>query len=107
MIERRTGKRFNVDWPVRIESASGTQVVTSSGALRNISSGGASMIFTGEVCAGMRVDLYIKLPSKNENWMKYTAEILRIQPGDNSAAVRFDGPRPHFTPGAGTRPLSG
>ena len=38
---------------------------------------------------GMRLDVYIKLPFKKENWMKYTAEVLRVEAGPPArAAVR-------------------
>lgn len=97
MIERRGGKRFNVDWPIRVEGGDGERVVRGTGTVRNISSGGASLNLPSEVSAGMKIDVYIKLPFKKDNWMKYSAEVLRIEEGDHhAAAVRFEGARPKF-----------
>jgi PilZ domain-containing protein len=101
LIERRIGKRFDVHWPVRVEGGDGDQLISGMGTLRNISSGGASFELprepTAPVSAGMELDVYIKLPFKKDNWMKYTAKVLRVEDGDRcAAAVRFEGARPKF-----------
>lgn len=97
LTERRTGKRFAVDWPIKVEGDDGKRVISGEGRLLNISSGGALFDLAGPVCKGMRLDVYIKLPFKKDNWMKYTAEVLRVEDGESRrTAVKFEGPRPHF-----------
>ena len=97
MIERRTGKRFAVNWPIKVEGRDGKRVINGEGRLLNLSSGGALFDLAGPVRKGMRLDVYIKLPFKKENWMKYTAEVLRVEGGESRrAAVKFEGPRPTF-----------
>jgi hypothetical protein len=97
LIERRTGKRFDVNWPIKVEGRDGKRVISGEGRLLNLSSGGALFDLAGPVHKGMRLDVYIKLPFKKDNWMKYTAEVLRIDEGDPPrTAVKFEGPRPSF-----------
>jgi hypothetical protein len=86
-----------VNWPIKVESGDGKTAISGEGRLLNISSGGALFDLPGPVQQGMRLDVYIKLPFKKENWMKYTAEVLRVEGGQPPrAAVKFEGPRPHF-----------
>ena len=96
MTERRTGKRFDVNWPVKVEGKDGKRVISGEGVLCNISSGGALFDLAGPVREGMRLDVYIKLPFKKDNWMKYTAEVLRVEDGLSRCAVKFEGGRPRF-----------
>jgi hypothetical protein len=97
LIERRNGKRFAVNWPIKVECGDGKTPISGEGRLLNISSGGALFDLPGPVQQGMRLDVYIKLPFKKENWMKYTAEVLRVEGGSPPrAAVKFEGARPSF-----------
>jgi hypothetical protein len=68
------------------------------GVLQNISSGGAMLYLTDPVPTGMKLDVYIRLPFKGKKWMKYSAQIIRIEGGspDFVAAVKFEGARPEF-----------
>lgn len=86
-----------MSWPVKVEGEDGKQTISGEGRLLNISSGGALLDVAGPVRQGMRLDVYIKLPFKKDNWMKYTAEVLRVEAGEPArAAVKFEGPRPSF-----------
>ena len=99
MIERRKGRRFIVDWPVRVEGANGGgNGFEQAGVLQNISSGGAMLYLTTPVPVGMKLDVYIKLPLKGKKWMKYSARIIRIEEGAANflAAVKFERARPEF-----------
>ena len=97
MIERRTGKRFDVNWPIKVEGGDGGRAIRGEGRLLNISTGGALVDLAAPIRQGMRLDVYIKLPFKKDNWMKYVAEVLRVEDGHTCrAAVRFEGPRPSF-----------
>ena len=97
MIERRSAKRFQVDWQIRVESSgdSGNRLV-DSGVLHNLSSSGALLSLTNPLSAGTQLDVYVKLPLDGKKWMKYTAHVVRIEPGLAVAAVMFDTARPVF-----------
>jgi hypothetical protein len=100
LIERRSGKRFRVKWPVRVEGIDdGGASFTQSGVLENISSQGALLFVERPLPSGARLDVYISLPTKGRKWMKFTASVVRVQSTANSfgAAVRFDAPEPEFT----------
>jgi len=99
LIERRRANRFQVDWPIRVESPKGTEGgFTESGALLNISSSGALLSIKNALPTGTPLDVYIKLPLQGTPWMKYTASVVRIDlaPTGIVAAVRFDTARPDF-----------
>ena len=97
LIERRKGRRFVVNWPIRVAGGDDEQIINGEGRLLNISPGGALFDLAEPVHPGMRLEVYIKLPSKKENWMKYTAEVLRVEDGPTPrAAVKFEGARPNF-----------
>ena len=97
MTERRTGKRFAVNWPIKVEGGDGKRVISGEGRLLNISSGGALFDLAGPVRQGMRLDVYIKLPLRGKKWMKYPASVVRVEPDDAAiAAIKFDSARPNF-----------
>ena len=98
MIERRRAKRFQVDWQVRVEgSVDGGESFVESGVLRNISSGGALVSLPKGLSEGTTVDVYIKLPLQGKKWMKYPAQVVRVERGVSAvAAVKFDTARPDF-----------
>lgn len=99
MIERRKGKRFVVDWPVRVEGTNGGgNSFGQEGVLHNISSGGAMLYLTYPVAVGVKLDVYIRLPFKGKKWMKYSAHITRIEGASDDflVAVKFEGARPEF-----------
>ena len=98
MIERRRAKRFQVDWPVRIEGRFGAgEGFIESGVLSNISSGGALLLLPYPLSPRTKIDVYIKLPLQGRKWMRYPARVLRVEHGvASAAAVRFDAPRPDF-----------
>jgi hypothetical protein len=92
--ERRTAKRFDVDWPIRMERADVGSVI-EGGLLRNLSSGGALLSVSSPLKIGNQLDVYIKLPRGEENWMKFRARVVRISPG--IAAIQFATARPEFS----------
>ena len=97
LIERRRAKRFQVDWQVRVERGSDTNLV-DSGELRNLSSNGALLLLPRPLATGTQLDVYIKLPLTDKKWMRYPARVVRIETGHTpiSAAVSFDSARPDF-----------
>ena len=99
MIERRSAKRFQVDWQIRVERGDGTDgSLVENGVLQNLSASGALLLLQEPLSAGTQLDVYIQLPLNDRKWMKYPASVVRIEPGPTAviAAVRFDSARPDF-----------
>lgn len=94
--ERRRSRRFQVGWDMSLAGTdrSGSDF-DESATLANLSSGGA--FFHSQRClgSGAAVELLIRVPFKKETWMKYAAQVLRLEEG-NGVAVRFDEPKPIF-----------
>lgn len=97
MIERRQGRRFQVDWAIKVEEQEG-KGFSEEGVLQNISSGGALVFLSKPLTVGTRLDVHIKLPFKKNNWMKYSAFVIRVKKEKTSfaAAVKFEGAKPAF-----------
>ena len=97
--ERSCRRRFDVGWEVAVKGrdpAGGD--FDKAGRLENLSSGGAYFFFQKRLKAGTRIELRIKVPFKNNNWMKYAAEVVRLEHsgGGVGVAVKFNTPRPVF-----------
>jgi len=99
LIERRAAKRFQVDWQILVESdGAGGERISKGGTLFNISSSGALLSLTSPLSTGANLDVYVKLPLTGPKWMKYPAEVIRVEVGDKAvaAAVRFQAVKPVF-----------
>ena len=105
--ERRRARRFEVDWDVVVK---GKDELGSNlhevGSLRDLSSRGAFLSMTKQLRVGMRLELWIRMPSDPERWITYAAEIVRIdikRGGALGAATRFLTARPrlHSAPRSG------
>ncbi|HLG18077.1 MAG TPA: PilZ domain-containing protein [Blastocatellia bacterium] len=99
MPERRLARRFRVGWTVTVRG------IDSAGAaydepshLENLSSTGAFVYLTKPVGVGAELEVRIKVPFKKENWMRYPAEVVRVEnaPSKVGVAVRFGASRPVF-----------
>ncbi len=100
MKERRRGKRFQISWPIKVEGiAAGGESFTGAGVLQNLSSGGALLQLAEPVSEGAKMDLYIQLPLKKQNWMRYSCSVVRVGRNISAyvAAVKFDTARPEFS----------
>ena len=97
--ERRNARRFQVSWDVVVK---GTDHAGSgfdeAGTLENLSSLGAFLYLPTCVDLGERLEVQIKVPFKRNNWMKYTAEVVRLEQANSRAgiALRFDTAAPVF-----------
>lgn len=97
--ERRNARRFQVSWDVAVK---GTDQAgggfDEAGTLENLSSLGAFLYLPRRVNLGERLELQIKVPFKRNNWMKYTAEVVRLEQASARArvGVRFDTAVPVF-----------
>ena len=47
---------------------------------------------------GTKLSVFILLPFKRKKWMKYSAQVIRVEEGgpDFGAAVKFEGAQPEF-----------
>jgi hypothetical protein len=98
LIERRRAKRFQVDWQIRVEgNVDGGERFVEMGVLRNISSSGALLSIPRAPIEDAALDVYIQLPLQGKQWMKYPAQVVRIEQGSSAiTAVKFDTARPVF-----------
>jgi len=98
LIERRRAKRFQVDWQIKVEgNVDGGERFVEVGVLRNISSSGALLSIPHAPAEGTALDVYIQLPLQGKKWMKYPAQVVRVEPGVSAiTAVKFDTARPVF-----------
>jgi hypothetical protein len=69
-----------------------------AGILEDLSSIGAFLYLARRVQLGAKLELRIRVPFKTNNWMKYSAEVVRVKKttGNTGVAVRFDTARPTF-----------
>ncbi|HSB10896.1 MAG TPA: PilZ domain-containing protein [Blastocatellia bacterium] len=94
--ERRHSRRFQVAWDMFVagKDRSGCDF-DEAATLANLSSGGAFFYAHRSLDPRATLELRVRVPFKRENWMKYAAQITRLEENDG-VAVRFDEPRPVF-----------
>lgn len=99
VIDRRQSRRFQVSWQIVVRGFDngGTRFETV-GSLGNLSSGGAFFYIDRFLPVGAHLDVMIKVPLKRDNWMRYSAEVLRAAPGESGVglAARFESLIPAF-----------
>lgn len=99
VLDRRRGQRFEVGWNVTVNGFDKKgEVFDEEGVLRDLSSGGAFLYLTRRVKVGDRLSVSIKVPFKKENWMQYSAEVVRVEKAASKfgVAMKFDTSRPTF-----------
>jgi hypothetical protein len=92
--------RYRVDWPVKLTGRrSLEETYFGEGVLQNIGAKGACLYTNGSLRVGERLDVSIKLPLKRENWLVYSAEVVRVEQTTAQArvALRFDYSKPGFS----------
>jgi hypothetical protein len=97
--ERRSSRRFNVTWDAAVKGTTGAGAIfDEKGSLSNISSTGAYLSLAKPLEVGAQMELWIRLPMAKDNWMKYPAQVVRIEgePPRVGVAVRFHTARPSF-----------
>lgn len=86
--ERRGARRFTVGWNVIIKGTDGAgREIDESGVLENLSSSGAFLYLARPLSIGSKVDVRIRLPFQKENWMRYEAEVVRVEGGQLMTGV--------------------
>ena len=99
MLERRRARRFKVGWDVTVTATDESgSVIGETAKLENLSSSGAFLFLTRCLDPGTKTEIWIRVPFKRENWMKYFGEVVRSEPmpARVGIAVRFDTARPIF-----------
>jgi hypothetical protein len=99
-LERRRLPRYEVDWPVKVTGRNDSGVrYFVDGVLKNISARGAFLYTDRPSQVGERIDISIKLPLKAENWLIYSAEIVRVECAcpKTGVGIKFDSSWPAFT----------
>jgi hypothetical protein len=94
--ERRQWPRYKIDWAFRIEGAGES---TETGKVINISARGALLRIARKLDVGTRISLSIRLPSPADAWMRFSAQVVRVEeaPTGVDIALRFDTSQPAFT----------
>ncbi|HET9531366.1 MAG TPA: PilZ domain-containing protein [Blastocatellia bacterium] len=86
--ERRGARRFAVGWNVTIKGTDGKgREFDETGVLQNLSSSGAFLYLTRPLGIGSKVDVRIRLPFQKENWMRYEAEVVRVEGGQLKTGI--------------------
>ncbi|HEU4386498.1 MAG TPA: PilZ domain-containing protein [Blastocatellia bacterium] len=100
VIDRRESRRFHVSWQIVVRGFDkrGARFETV-GALDNLSSGGAFFYIDRSLPVGAQLDVMINVPLKRDNWMRYSAKVLRAESGETrfGLAARFETLIPAFS----------
>ena len=97
MRDQRKARRSNVEWTVIVKGRDGQGIgFEATGVLVNLSSRGAFIHLADHLDIGKKLELWIKVPFKDERWMAYTAEVVRSEDSlpDIGIGVRFTKLRP-------------
>ena len=99
MEERRMSVRHNLKWQATIEGNDSRGVrFDEEGVIENLSATGAFFYISRPIHVGTHLNLEIRLPLKRENWMKYTARVVWVEPAASRVGVgiKFDSLKPEF-----------
>ena len=100
LVERRLLPRYSVDWPVKLTGRGSVGIrYFGEGILENIGAKGACLYTNRSLRVGERLDVSIKLPLKRDNWLVYSAQVIRVEGvcPESRVAIRFDSSEPAFT----------
>lgn len=100
VLERRRARRFRVGWDINVKGTDDAGLsFDEAGVLENLSSTGVFFYLTRPLRIGTKLEVSIKIPFRRENWMKYSAEVVRIESGTRriGIAMKFDAIRPDFS----------
>jgi hypothetical protein len=99
LADRRKWRRYDVNWPFQIEGVDRDRhVFWADGTLHDISARGSSGYCLDPPETGTRVVVSIKIPFKGDSWIRYLAEIVRLEdsPKGTLVALKFVSNRPVF-----------
>jgi PilZ domain-containing protein len=98
-VERRRARRFTVNWEVVIKGKDALGYkLREIGSLKNLSSRGALLSIPRQLRVGMRLELWIQVPSGPDRWIAYSAEVVRIHHSRSEfgTATKFLSVRPRL-----------
>ena len=98
-VNRRKWPRYEVDWQFQMEGVDGNgRVFWADGTLHDISARGSSGYCFDPPENGTRVVVSIRMPFESDNWIRYIAEIVRIEESEEGTlvALQFVSSRPVF-----------
>jgi hypothetical protein len=93
VFDRRISTRHSLHWQIEVEGKDNLgEPFHETGVMKDLSSSGAFFYLDHEVELGAKISLSIKLPFQNESWMRYSAQVIRIDHDDNriGIGVRLD-----------------
>lgn len=97
--DQRRMHRYQVDWPFRVKGTDPSGLgILNTGKLRDISPRGAFGYIGRLLAVGMKIEVSIRLPLKEERWIKYSAEVIRVEHlgSQTGVALKFDTSVPVF-----------
>ena len=97
MSERRRWTRYKVDWPFLVKRIGGNRVL--KGVLHDVSARGL-FGYTGiPIPLGTSVEISIRFPLGQGSWLRYSAEVIRVEGQDArlGIALKLESPRPLST----------
>ena len=100
VLERRRARRFRVGWDINVKGTDDAGLgFDEAGVLENLSSTGVFFYLSRPLRIGTKLEVSIKVPFRRENWMRYSAEVVRIESGSRriGIAMKFDTVRPSFS----------
>jgi hypothetical protein len=98
-VDRRKWRRYEVNWPFSIEGIDKNgQAFWANGSLCDISARGSSGYCFDPPDVGTRVVVSIKVPFKGDKWIRYLADIIRVEQAQSRTliALKFESTRPVF-----------
>jgi hypothetical protein len=99
-MERRLLPRYSVDWPVKLTGTGKVGIkYFEDGVLENIGAKGACLHTNTPLQVGEKLDVSIRLPLKRDNWLVYSAKVVRVEGSRSQSrvAIRFNSSLPAFT----------
>ncbi len=99
VVDRREGRRYKLNWPVRVKGIdSASAYFEEVATLQALSSSGAYVYLAACPPVGSRLSVRIRLPLKKEVMMTYSATVVRVEkkPSGVGVALKFDTSRPDF-----------
>jgi hypothetical protein len=98
--ERRGSERRSLKWKATINGSDSTGTsFGEEGVIENLSTTGAFFYLSRKVEIGAQLNLAIRLPFQKENWMNYSAEVVRVEDLSHriGVGIKFQNLRPTFS----------
>jgi hypothetical protein len=100
--EKREARRFPVGWPVKITGVDATGLrFEEASVAKDLSSKGVFVSLTRAVAVGSELQVLIKVPLGQQQWMSYPGRVVRAdsQRSQHRVGIRFSTVKPAFVKG--------